>query len=68
MDPSTYQKYESTTVLPTYLLPKVCEILNVGPWLLITGTADIFAPPLEKANQKMTCLDSCLLVQVARRY
>ena len=48
---STYVSYESRFLMPLHLMPLVCELLNCGPWMLLTGQSDQFAPPLENGDR-----------------
>ena len=48
---NTYVSYETRTLLPHSLIPLVCELLNCGPWMLLTGQSDQFAPPLENGDR-----------------
>ena len=61
---STYQQYEQYRGLPLEFIPDACEILGVGPWLLLTGQSDQFAPPLTGADKKLECLDACEFVNI----
>ena len=47
---NTYSTYEIRALLPTEMIPLVCELLNVGPWMLLTGQSDQFAPPNENGD------------------
>ena len=51
IDQATCASYESRTFVPHHLLPLVCELLNCGPWMLLTGQSDQFAPPLENGDR-----------------
>ena len=51
MSANSYATYESRTMLPHKLIPQVCELLNCGPWMLLTGQSDQFAPPSENGDK-----------------
>lgn len=33
----TYAKYESRSLLPTYLIPRICELTGHHAWFVLTG-------------------------------
>ena len=47
---NNYATYETRTLLPHYLIPTVCELLNCSPWLLLTGQPGQFSPPSDDPN------------------
>ena len=51
ISPGTYASYESRFLMPHHMIPLVCELLNCGPWMLLTGQSDQFAPPMENGDR-----------------
>lgn len=37
ISPTRYAKYEHRSLLPMYLIERVCEITHIDSWYLITG-------------------------------
>lgn len=58
---NNYAQYETRTLLPHSLIPEVCELLNVSPWMLLTGQPGQMSPPLTDTNKPLhtTALIEC---------
>lgn len=39
--PNTYSKYESRSLLPHYLIPKACELLEIETEMLFVGPREL---------------------------
>lgn len=50
IDPRAYAKYETRTPLPPHLIVRVCAILSVTSWFLLTGS-NIGEPGREPAPE-----------------
>lgn len=44
LEAPTYAKYESRSLPPMHLLPKICELTGHGAWYLLTGQPDSRGP------------------------
>lgn len=51
VEKDTYAKYEYRTLLPHYLIPKLCEETKTGPWYLLTGEPEETNPGLQNTGQ-----------------
>jgi hypothetical protein len=51
MPTALYVLYEENELVPHQLIPPLCELLNISPWLYLTGKSDAHSPPFASDNR-----------------